>query len=222
MDWEVIWKYLPSLLEGLKVTIGLSAIAMCTSLIMAACLVATSRSRNKWLRGITRLYTEAILGLPVLVLLYIVFFVFPHFGVVLPPLTAGLLTLTLYHSPYFAEVIRGAMNAIPPGHIEAARAIGMSNPQIVRRIIAPQAVGVALPPLTGLSISLIKDTAILSVISVMELAFQTKQVVAQTYAPFETYFAVAVIYWCVTTTFEVAMRWVEQRVTHYRADEGTS
>lgn len=216
MDWGVIWKYLPMLLAGLKATIGISIVAIGTALLMGACLVATGRSRIRWVRGLTRFYTEAILGIPVLVLLYIVFFVFPSFGIVISPLAAGLLALTLYYSPYFAEVIRGAFNAIPSGHIEAGRVVGMSELQIARRIIVPQALGVALPPLTGICIGLIKDTAILSVISVVELAFQTKQVVSRTYAPFETYFAVALIYWCMLATFEVVMRWLEQRITHYR------
>ena len=69
---------------------------------------------------------------------------------------------------------------------------------------------------TGICIGLVKDTAILSVISVVELAFQTKQAVSRTYAPFETYFVVALIYWCMLSTFEVAMRWLERRITRYR------
>lgn len=216
MDWGIIWKYLPMLLEGLKATIGISIAAICTALLMGAFLVIAGRSRSRWTREVTRLYTEAILGIPILVLLYIVFFVFPRAGIVISPLAAGLLALTLYYSPYFAEVIRGAFNAIPSGHVEAGRVVGMSEFQIVRRIIVPQAIGVALPPLTGTCIGLIKDTAILSVISVVELAFQSKQVMSRTYAPFETYLVVALIYWSMLSLFEVLMRRLEQRLTHYR------
>jgi polar amino acid transport system permease protein len=122
----------------------------------------------------------------------------------------------LYYSPYMAEVIRGALNAVPAGQIEAGRAIGMSRSSIMRRIVAPQALGLMLPPLTGNFIGLIKDSAILSVISVMELTFQAKQVVSRTYAPFETYFLVAVGYWLLTFLVETATRGLERRVTRYR------
>jgi His/Glu/Gln/Arg/opine family amino acid ABC transporter permease subunit len=217
MDWGLIWKYLPMLLEGLSATIWISLVAICTALLMGACLVLTGRSGAKWIRDLTRLYTETILGIPVLVLLYIVFFVFPSVGIVISPLAAGLVALTLYYSPYFAEVIRGAFNAIPSGLIEAGRGVGMSEFQIMQRIIAPQAFGIALPPLTGTCIGLVKDTAILSVISVVELAFQSKQVMSRTYAPFETYLVVALIYWSMLSLFEISMRWLERRVTSYRS-----
>ena len=86
----------------------------------------------------------------------------------------GLLTLTLYYSPYMAEAMRGAIAAIPRGQTDAARAVGLSDTTILRRIIAPQALGIVLPALAGLSIGLAKDTAILSVISVRELAYETQ------------------------------------------------
>jgi polar amino acid transport system permease protein len=92
----------------------------------------------------------------------------------------------------------------------------MSIWQIGTRVIAPQAFGVALPVLTGIAIGLCKDTAILSVISVVELAFQTKQVVSRTYAPFETYIIVAAMYWCMLSLFEILMRSLEKRITAYR------
>ena len=94
--------------------------------------------------------------------------------------------------------------------------MGMSNPRIVQRIVAPQAIGLMLPPLTGLFIGLTKDTAILSVISVGELMFQAKQVISRTYAPFEIYVLVAAGYWILTFLLELALRRAEYRVTRYR------
>jgi len=216
MDFTVVWKYMPLLLEGLKVTVLISIAGIALALTLGALLVAAGRSAYRPLVIGTRLYTEIILGVPVLVLLYVIFFVLPDLGLVIEPLPAGLLTLMLYYSPYMAEIMRGAFNAIPAGQLEAGRAMGMSRVQIARRIIAPQAIGLALPPLTGICIGLAKDSALLSVISVMELAFQTKQVVARTYAPFETYLVVAFMYWFMLSLFEMGMRALERFATRYR------
>jgi His/Glu/Gln/Arg/opine family amino acid ABC transporter permease subunit len=216
MDWGLMWKYSPLLLNGLEATILISAAGLVLSLALGAVLVAAGRSGIRPLMVAARVYTEIILGIPILVLLYVIFFVMPDLGLVIEPLPAGLLTLTLYYSPYMAEVIRGAFNAIPGGQIEAARAVGMSGWQIAGRVILPQALGLALPPLTGICIGLVKDSAILSVISVVELAFQTKQVVSRTYAPFEIYLVVAAMYWVTLSLFENGMRGLERRVTRYR------
>ena len=218
MDFSGIWQYIPNLMGGLKTTVMLSVCALTTSIIFGTVLVVVGRSRLSFIRVLVRVYTEIILGIPVLVLVYIIFFVFPDFGIRLSPIVAGLLALTLYYAPYMAEAIRGAVNSVSAGQIEAGLIIGMTKWQIGSRVIAPQAIGVALPTLTGISIGLCKDTAILSVISVIELAFQTKQVVSRTYAPFETYIIVAFMYWSMLTLFEIAMRKLERRVTSYRAN----
>lgn len=216
MDWGIIWKYTPLLLNGLKVTLWLWPAGVALALLLGAVLVATGRSNSRLLVVATRVYTEIILGIPILVLLYVVYFVLPKFGLRLPELAAGLLTLMLYYSPYMAEVIRGALNAIPMGQVEAAQTIGMSPWQIARRITVPQALGLAIPPLTGICIGLAKDTAILSLVSVPEFAYQTKQVVSRTYAPFETWFVVVICYYVILSLFEQAMRVVERWVTAYR------
>ncbi|MGE4250937.1 MAG: amino acid ABC transporter permease [Parvibaculaceae bacterium] len=217
MQFSAIWSYIPLLLAGLQATILISIAALCTSLVMGVALAAAGRSANWLLRIATRIYTEIILGIPVLVLVYVIFFVFPDLGMAMPPLYAGILALTLYYAPYMAEVIRGAIAAVPPGQVEAAQTVGMSGWHIATRVIGPQAMGIALPALAGISIGLCKDTALLSVISVVELSFQTKQVVSRTYAPFETYVVVAAMYWVVLTLFEIAVRRLETRMTRYRA-----
>jgi polar amino acid transport system permease protein len=217
LDWSIVAKYTPVLLRGLTVTLWIWPVGVFLALLFGAVLVAAGRSRIRLLVAMTRIYTEMILGIPILVLLYVIYFVLPKFGIRLTELPAGLLTLMLYYSPYMAEVIRGALNAIPVGQIEAARTIGMSASQIARRITVPQALGLAIPPLTGVCIGLAKDTAILSLISVQEFAYQTKQVASRTYAPFETWFVVVICYYVVLWIFEQLMRLAERRATRYRA-----
>ena len=216
LDWNLMVANAPLLIEGLALTIILSVVGMSLALVLACLLVALQRSGIRLVVVLTRVYTEFILGIPILVLLFVIFFVLPAFGVLIEPIAAGLLTLMLYYSPYVAEVIRGALNAIPIGQIEAGRTVGMSRFSIMRRIMLPQAMGLILPPFTGLFIGLIKDSAILSVISVVELAFQAKQVIARTYAPFEVYILVAIAYWVLTFLLEFALRRLEYRVTSYR------
>lgn len=216
MDFAPIWKYLPQLITGFQITLWISLISLITSMAMGIVLVVIGKAKNRAVQFIARIYTEVILGIPLLVLVYVIFFVLPDFGITLQPLQAGILALTLYYAPYMAEAMRGAVNAVPNGQIEAGLVTGLSRFQIAKRVVAPQAIGVALPVLTGISIGLCKDTAILSVISVMDLTFQTKQVVARTYAPFETYVVVAAMYWSALSLFEVIMRRVEKRVTRYR------
>lgn len=216
MDWGIMWKYAPALLAGLKLTLIIWPAGVALALLLGSALVASGRSGRRWLVLPTRIYTETILGIPILVLAYVVYFVLPKVGIRLSEVTAGLLTLMLYYSPYMAEAIRGAFNAIPAGQIEAAQTVGMSGWQIARRVIVPQALGLILPPLTGICIGLAKDTAILSILSVHEFAYQTKQVVSRTYAPFETWLVVAVCYYVVLSIFENVMRAIERFVTRYR------
>ena len=216
MDWAALWQYAPLLLVGLRLTIILSIVGAVLALSFGGLLVASVSSGWRPLAIAVRLYTELILGVPFLVLLYVIYFVLPQLEFRLSELPTGLLTITLYYGPYMAEIIRGAVMAVPQGQIEAARTIGMSGLQIAYRVVVPQALGLMIPPLTGICIGLAKDTAILSVISVHELAYATKQVVSRTYAPFEVWTMVALLYWMLLTSFEVGMRSFERRATRYR------
>jgi His/Glu/Gln/Arg/opine family amino acid ABC transporter permease subunit len=216
MDWAALWQYAPLLLDGLRLTIIVSIVGAVLALSFGGLLVTSASSGWRPLAIGVRLYTELILGVPFLVLLYVIYFVLPQLGFRLSELPTGLLTITLYYGPYMAEIIRGAVMAVPQGQIEAARTIGMSGLQIAYRVVVPQALGLMIPPLTGICIGLAKDTAILSVISVHELAYATKQVVSRTYAPFEVWTMVALLYWMLLTSFEVGMRSFERRATRYR------
>jgi polar amino acid transport system permease protein len=216
MDWAALWQYAPLLLDGLRLTIIVSIVGAVLALSFGGLLVASVSCGWRPLAIAVRLYTELILGVPFLVLLYVIYFVLPQLGFRLSELPTGLLTITLYYGPYMAEIIRGAVMAVPQGQIEAARTIGMSGLQIAYRVVVPQALGLMIPPLTGICIGLAKDTAILSVISVHELAYATKQVVSRTYAPFEVWTMVALLYWMLLTSFEVGMRSFERRATRYR------
>lgn len=216
MDWSSLVPYLPDLARGFGVTLLLTAGGAACALAAAVVLVLGATAGPPLLGRAIRVYTEIILGLPILVLLYLIYFVLPQAGIRIGEVTAGLLTLTLYYSPYMAEAIRGAIASVPAGQVDAARMIGLNPVQVFARILLPQTLGLMIPPLTGILIGLAKDTAILSVISVHELSYVTKRVVSRTYAPFEVWALVAGIYWVTLTALDAALRRVEWRVTRFR------
>jgi polar amino acid transport system permease protein len=216
MDWSDIIPYLPQFARGFLVTIEIALVSAATSAVLASVLMLATATGNGLVRAIVATYTEIILGLPILVLLYLLYFVLPKAGVRLDETTAGVLTLTLYYSPYLAEAMRGAVTAVPVGQVEAARMIGLGDIAILARIVGPQALALMIPSATGILIGLVKDTAILSVISVAEFAYVTKQVVSETYAPFETWAFVAGVYWVTLMLFEWLMRGLERRFSLYR------
>lgn len=220
MDFAVILPYLPQLAKGVVETLKITGLGLLTSLGLALVLLAASERGTTAVRWVVRGYVGFILGMPILTLLYVIYFAAPSIGLRLDAWWAGILTLTLYYSPYMAEAMRGAVAAIPKGQTEAARAVGLSEAAILRRIIAPQALGIVLPALAGLSIGLAKDTAILSVISVREFAYETRQVVARTYAPAETWAVVALTYWVLLSVLDLGVRKLERRVNHYRPKGG--
>ncbi|MES2815764.1 MAG: amino acid ABC transporter permease [Pseudomonadota bacterium] len=216
MDFAVVIPYIPQLTRGVIETLKITGLGMLTSLLFALLLLFASERGGSLIRGTVRGYVGFILGMPILTLLYVIYFAAPSIGLRLDAWWAGVLTLTLYYSPYMAEAMRGAIAAIPRGQTEAARTVGLSEATILRRIIVPQALGIALPALAGLSIGLAKDTAILSVISVREFAYETRQVVARTYAPVEVWAVVALTYWVMLSTLDLGVRKLEVRVNHYR------
>jgi polar amino acid transport system permease protein len=210
-DLGVLSGYWLELAQGLGSTVWLCMAGAAMSGVLGMLLTIGQRRGGRWLAAAIRGYTALTLGLPLLVLLYVMFFVLPDFGVLLPAPLVGTVTLAIYYGPYVAEVIQAAVAAVPAGTVEAGVALGMSPLAIARRIIAPQALPLLLPTLTGLLIGLVKDSALLSVISVHEFMFAAKSVVSDTYAPLEVYFVVALVYWAVTAVIHSSTRHWERR-----------
>lgn len=217
MDPGIILTYAPSLLAGLVYTLQLSLTTALPALLLAALLAwIRLRSRNPLLQTLARGYTDLILGLPLLVLIYVLFFILPEYGLTLSSPLVGVTALTLYYGPYLAQVLRAAFAAIPPGQFEACSALGMSRWQSFRHVALAQALPVALPPATGLFIGLLKDSALLSVVSVEEFMYAAKQAISESYAPLEIYLAVALSYWLVTLAIDAAAGAWERRLTRHR------
>ncbi|MEH3023641.1 MAG: amino acid ABC transporter permease [Pseudomonas oryzihabitans] len=217
MDLGILARYIPPLFEGLRYTLQLSLISALPALAFAALLAWIGlRSRRPLLRVLARGYTNFILGLPLLVLIYVLFFILPEYGLTLSSPVVGVTALTLYYGPYLAQVLRAAFAAIPGGQFEACSALGMSPWQSFRHVALRQALPVAIPPATGLFIGLLKDSALLSVVSVEEFMYAAKQAISESYAPLEIYLAVALSYWLVTLVIDAAAGAWERRLTRHR------
>lgn len=194
------------LLRGLMETLKLSAVAGVLALVIGFVTALSRLSRSIAGRVLSRVYLEAIRNTPLLIQLFLFYFVLaPIFGI--HRFWAGVLALAFFEGSFAAEIIRGGIIGIDKGQFEAADAIGLTGRDKYRYIIVPQALPLILPPLTGIIISLIKNSAILSVIAVPELTTAGLNLIAKTFMAFEVWFLVAGIYLAITVpmSFGISM-----------------
>lgn len=205
-DYQLVIESWPLFVKGMGVTILISVISISLSFIIGVAIALTRLSGNRILGALALSYIELIRNTPFLIQVYIVFFVLPGFGLRMDAISAGILCLTLYGAAYFAENVRGAILAIPRGQGEAAMSLGLSYWKIQRYVIFPQLLGYLIPTTTNLTLSLIKDTAILSVITVPELTYMAQIMIGEAFAPVEGFTVIALMYWGLNSVVAVAAR----------------
>ena len=186
------------LLPGLTVTIPLTAISFTLALIIAVAVALVQFAHVPVLQRLARFYIWVIRGTPVLVQLFVVFYGLPGVGILIEPFPAAVLVFSINEGAYCAETIRAALESVPKGQMEAGQCVGMSYLQIIRRIILPQALRNIIPQIGNNFIINIKDTSVLSVISITDLFFVHKSVVGALYTYFESATIVMVIYLTMT------------------------
>lgn len=202
---------LPTLLRATPTTLGFALAAMGLGLPLGF-LVALSRlSRFAALRGVSSVFVSFIRGTPLLVQIFVIYYGLPSLGLTLNPVAGGVIALTLNAAAYLSETIRAAILSIPKGQREAATSLGLTGSQTMRLIILPQAARVALPSLSNTLIGLVKDTSLVSVITVVELLRSAQLVIARTFEPFGPYLAAALIYWVISSLLELVQRALERR-----------
>jgi His/Glu/Gln/Arg/opine family amino acid ABC transporter permease subunit len=219
-DVSVILEHWPVFARGLGITILCCALAIVAGLALGAVVALARFSRRRWLRVPAGVYVEIIRDTPFLVQAFLIYFLLPRTGIRLGALTAGVLALALYSGAGFAEAIRGAILSVPKGQMEAARSAGMSYLLAMRRIVAPQMMGYLLPALTNQLIGLIKESSVLSIITVPELTMASSVVLGQTFAAIEAYGVVALLYWILTAAVASAMTAAERRTAAHRLRTG--
>lgn len=196
---EFYWRFMPGLLDSCIIVLELTVV---TVLLSWACglFAALGKSSNyKILKYPCSFYIWIIRGTPTLIQIYIVYFGLPQIGLKISPFVGGVLALGINSGAYVAEIVRSGLMAIPKGQMESALALGMSYAKAMRRIILPQVVRIVLPPVTNEGITMLKNTSLLSTITVMELTLRTQVVIARTFRPFEFYIIAAILYLMMTT-----------------------
>ncbi len=188
---DSFWKIL---LPGLRMTLPMTALSFSAGLVIALITALVQVGRVPVLRQLARVYIWIIRGTPLLVQLFVVFYGLPTVGIRTDAFTAAVIMFSINTGAYAAETIRAAIESVPPGQLEAGWCAGLTWGQTMRRIILPQAMRTAFPPLSNSLISLVKDTSLASSITVVEMMQQTKMIAARTYEHFALYCEVAVIY----------------------------
>lgn len=200
------------LLTGLGVTLKVCGLALVCALVFGLLGALGRLSRGILARTLARAYVETIRNTPLLVQIFLVYFVLAPV-LSLPRLWAAVLSLALFEGAYIAEILRAGIVGIERGQWEAAGSLALSPWQTYRHVVLPQAIRRVLPPLTGQTVSLVKDSALVSVIAVYDLTMQGRAIIAETFLTFEIWFAVAGVYLVLTLSLSTLSRHLEHRLT---------
>ncbi|MBH9313041.1 amino acid ABC transporter permease [Pseudomonas aeruginosa] len=210
---ELLGMAWPFLLQGAMYTVLFAAVSMVLGLILGFSVAVVRVTKVPVVSQIAAVYVSAFRGTPLLVQIFVLYYGLPSVGIEFTPVTAGILALTLNVAAYLSESMRGAILGIDKGQWEAGLSVGLTWGQTLWNIITPQALRLAVPSLSNSLISLIKDTSLISVITVTELLLATKEVIAETFQPLPLYLAAAGIYWLLSALFERVQKALENRLT---------
>jgi polar amino acid transport system permease protein len=208
---DFLMTYSSRFIDGTLITLGQFGLAALVAIVAALISGLMKMAHSKTVRAIAVVYIEIFRGTSLLVQLYWFYFVLPLFGFTLEKFTVGFLTVGLCYGAYGAELVRGAIQSVPRGQWEAALALNMSPAKRMQRIILPQALVAILPPWGNLMIEILKGTALVALISVADLMFETRQVNNNTYLSAQAFGTALIIYY-IFARFMVTpvMRWLER------------
>ena len=207
------------LLPGLAVTIPLTAISFFFAMIIAVAAALAQFARVPAATQLCRFYIWVFRGTPLLVQLFVVFYGMPKIGPAIAPFPAAVIVFSLNEGAYCAEIIRAALESVPPGQLEAGYCAGMSYLQTMRRIILPQAMRTAFPSLSNSLIAMVKDTSLAANITVVEMFKATEQINARVYEPLALYIEVGLIYLMFSTALTKLQSMGEKRLNVYTSRE---
>ena len=214
--WELLARsFWQILLPGLTMTIPLTVLSFAIAMVIAVAVALVQFADMPVGRQLTRFYVWVIRGTPLLVQLFVVFYGLPHVGILIDAFPAAVLVFSLNQGAYCSETIRAALEAVPAGQLEAAECAGLTWGQSIRRIVLPQALRTAFPPLSNSLIGLVKDTSLASNITVVEMFLATERIAARTAEPLALYMEVGVIYLLFCTVLTKLQRVGEQRLSVY-------
>jgi polar amino acid transport system permease protein len=209
--WLLVERYLPAFLEAARTVLVITVLVILLSWLCGLAGALAKASSLRLLRWPAEFYIWFIRGTPTLIQIFIVYFGLPQLGLRLSPFVAGVLALGVNSGAYVAEIIRGGLLSIPKGQSESAAALGMGYRHTMARIILPQVVRVTLPPITNEAVTTLKNTSLLSTITVVEITMQAQLAISTTFRPFDFYIAAAFLYLVMTTILMQVAAVVERR-----------
>ncbi len=219
--WELLSdSFFKILLPGLTMTIPLTILSFFFAMIIATVTALIQFANVRGLKQLARFYIWIVRGTPLLVQLFIIFYGLPNLGIVLDPFPAAVIVFSINEGAYSAETIRAALEAVPKGQLEAGYCVGMSYLQTIARIVLPQALRTAFPPLSNSLIAMVKDTSLAANITVTEMFMVTQRIVARTYEPLALYIEVGLIYLLFSTVLTRVQHWGEKKLNTYGGNRG--
>ncbi|WP_373987493.1 amino acid ABC transporter permease [Duganella sp. BuS-21] len=213
MEWlDLLREAAPVMLRGAGYTVLFALAAMVGGLLIGFPVAVLRMLPYRVLAWPANLYVSLMRGTPLLVQMFVIYYGLPSVGIEFSPVTAGILALSLNSGAFLSESLRGAIASISKGQWDASFSLGLGYWRTLYHIVLPQALRVAVPAMSNTLISLIKDTSLVSVITLTELMLSTKEVIATTFQPLPLYLAAAAIYWALSLLFEALQRRAEQRL----------
>jgi ectoine/hydroxyectoine ABC transporter permease protein EhuC len=212
-QWQIVWDNLPFLLQGVWLTLGVTAVSIAVAIVLGLGIGLMRISKRHLLRCISIAYIEIFRNTPALVQLIWVYYCLPVLtGVNLDPVSSCMVALSVNGAAYVAEIFRAGIQAVPSGQAEAARSIGMSYPLAMRKIILPQAVRHMIPPFVNEAVSLLKYSSLVSVLGVADLTYQAQTLSTSTFRPIEIFTFIGVVYFLLCWAMSVGAQWLERRL----------
>jgi polar amino acid transport system permease protein len=213
-DFSPVWQGWRELLHGAIVTIEVTFGAIILGCLIGLVIgLGRLDPRRRVVYGLCTAYVSFIRGTPLLVQLFIWFFGLPHFGLNFPAFFCGIVGMGIYSGAYVSEIVRGAIQSIERGQMEAARSLGMPYRMAMREIVVPQAVVRMIPPLGNEFIALIKNSSLVSLLTIADLMHEGQKIISTSYRSLEVYLAIAFVYFVLTNLTGLGLRLVERRLS---------
>ena len=213
-DFSPVWQGWRELLHGAIVTVEVTFGAIILGCLIGLVIgLGRLDPRRRVVYGLCTAYVSFIRGTPLLVQLFIWFFGLPHFGLNFPAFFCGIVGMAIYSGAYVSEIVRGAIQSIERGQMEAARSLGMPYRMAMREIVVPQAVVRMIPPLGNEFIALIKNSSLVSLLTIADLMHEGQKIISTSYRSLEVYLAIALVYFVLTNLTGLGLRLVERRLS---------
>ena len=206
---NVIQMAIPVLFQGFQLTVIVSLLSLIFGVVVGLLLSLVRLTGFLPFRAFERTFIEIFRNIPFMVQLYIIYYALPNIGIRLPPLQAGVIALSLYTGAYVAIIFDMGIEAIPQGQWEAAASLRLTRWQTIQRIILPQTLPIILPTMVNQCVTTVKDSSVLSVITVGELTMEANHLMGQTFAPFSVFIVASLFYWALNVVIEFVGRRLE-------------